>query len=1053
MSRLWDEIYKYGSNNPDTHLTNPLQSASLQAFLDASKLLSKIPSISTADVASNAGQSAWSALGKVRPTLANLALNGIQKLKGEKPSGQVDKNMNFEKVMNELPSNYTKYDVIKGFGKLLGAKLTNKNVDTIIEKMQIPKGISPIPGAELALSAGSENIPNISASGITPSASMATIPKGMSFDVPALGMKPKLDILNNPILQVGMGLANSYASKIRDKQESGDVSPTGIPQISSVHPSEILKPTIGLGMDFTSDPWSLLPIPAGSAIKAIKKVAGPKVIEQSMEAFGSVIPDLLGSFSSDPEKLKMYLRTPSKILSPELKDSVMKAKRDINNFIEYAVKRVDKWAEQTPDIREAIGKAVISNDYGALENSVTGMKNADEIMSIAKNLRKTDFKAGIEAVKAGKLTKEKFIENSGTHVRRMYEFYENNKEFLKNEEISGSATTGLFETLVGPNIGKGTKTTPSFFKSRGADFQTPEEYAAWRATHGELGPEKIGYSIGEGSTRTFKSARYSRMYDDLANSPNYAMNELPPEVIAKQPYQKFTQVGMAKMPYSEIGGKQYIKMPESQSYGSLANKWIPRADGEYLVDYQTNKSGPISRWVEKMTGLWKTGKVAASSAAQSRNFFMSNPLQMMYMGVDPIDAFKYTYKRAMVHMDGKQDTIRRLVNRLGGESSTFTDSETLKAYSGFKGYKQPSELNMNLKKALNIPGKIYGESELIQKEAMFEYLKDKGLSSKEAWAKTTEALFDYSDKSKLVKNLSKSVFGVPFITYSAKAIPYTAKTILTKPGNILPLLAVRDTWNNKQIDKLGLTNNNIKSIEERYGNWYLITGRTKDAPEIIDLSYSIPGLPDVIGSKAGSGVLTGLAPQAMQPSHPLVGIAETIPSINKSFYFNKPIYKETDFNAGELKDAYKELKKAGLPSLRAFSEVLGGSKIGKGFGHIFQTLAPATAFMPGTYQAKKLSSAIKGEPVSYTGETMTPETALLSEFGIKTSPMNLSQSDKMDVFKMKSKIKEITGNLIKLNQDKRMDSNPKLKALRTNLEYYKILKAINEYKEKKRENK
>jgi hypothetical protein len=1296
---LREDIEKYGNldsyagNTGGGYTGNPLTNLSLRAALDLFKTYRDIPkkkisnSItsalgpSMAEIYSDAGKAAWGAAKAPQEIASNLAYQGIKNLKGESVTDNVTKS--FSDASNILPGNFTPKDVVKGLGKLLGATVTDKQAQTLIDKTGLDKSLGPI--VNLAINSGQINVPNLTPSGVTPSAPIVNIPVGINEGNDAItGGKVNLDFLQNSILNYGVGAANAiYGDKLRAKTPTQ----TGIPSVSRQTLADYIKPVTALGAEIATDPTMLVAGGGELGLKGIRaasklapeqglgsllKMMGDKsftsvgasgIGKQVFEGFGDFVPKLIGSIIGDEEKAINYFRTPSKIMTPKVFEEVTKARRDIGNFGEYVKARVEPWQNiESPEIRKLVGETLISDapakttrkigkateygniyttesKYDTLKKAISNIQKTnpaalaqfknpvEDILKIAKDLRKTATRAGQEAVNAGLLSKETFSANKDKYAKTFYEFFENPKylKHLEEEQIS----TGLIQRLKGMNSpgefsvkeelfehkGKGflpkiedvvkdnnlkgllkdkvnikniddilnmdirrtaielaktekelpatnfaidrkklmegmrilikengknklteifklpveeiaqklrTSTEPkmkfgeghffskdpiserpileipkndftkkniidqgkpiiygkkdkydaiaknikefskqkiikqinnnvSEFEKKIAQIQINAKnkmyegnkaYANFQKNAGKLGPESIGYSVGVGSQRTYTTSRFGRMYDQISKIPGYSMDELPQAVKEAMPYQKVVKIGSVDAKTAIVDGKSYVQLPESNRYGALANKWIPRADGEYLIGFN-KKMGPVEKILSNAMGIWKTGKVPFSTAAQGRNFLFSNPIQMMFSGVDPIDAFKLSSKRLAMKANGESDMITRVVNRYGGGGSTFSDAETMKLGSSFSGMNKPSEIKTAAKKVLNVPGSIYGSLENVQKEAMVEWLMNRGVSGKEAYKKATEALFDYSDKPRFVKDLIKSTV-FPFATYSSKALPYVSKTMLQAPSRALPIIAFKDSWNDRQTQKLGLTGKDIANLQDRYGDWFLITGGTKENPNIIDLSYTVPGLPDLIERQTGQGMLKGAAPQALQPSSPLQAFLEIAPGVNKKFYFGSKVFNETDPKLiGDLVSTYSMLKESGLNSGEALKKAIASTKGGKQIGHILKTLLPATPLIPGTYQSEQLMSALEGKPITSSGDIQSVPGFASSMIGLKQTPVNMRSLNNRKTSDLKKNVKELTSGIISSNIDARL--NPKEKEINVKIKREQLKKLINDF--------
>lgn len=1003
-------------------------------FID--RLINALPNYTPVKSAAKIGRSSYGTLDKMQRLAAALSQYGIEKAKGNNVSYEsvAAKKPTFFDVANEIPSEYTLTDALQSMpgitGKYTPTPESAKKIADLLEKTGVTQNFM----MKSAIDAGKKDIP-----------------VGRMQQIASIAGKQIAKA--NPVTAAGTALAAGLP-----------IEPT-INTDKKVSAMDILKPVAGFVADTATHPLTAAAGIGGLGVKAIKTAdmwkngltwtQASKLADQSKvgadtwESFGQLYPRVAQMINesfggSDPEKIYTMLRSPSKFLSPKLQEALMKARRDIGQFTEKATSRVRDWANLDADARKAVGEAVINNNYTILDNF---KDKYPSIQDTAANLRRLINQAGLQAVKAGKLSPETFAANKDTYVRRMYQYFENHPEWVKTNNPEQNLELMLTESPITSNVG-GDKVNNALFKPRTADEELQQRL-------GVLGPEHIGYAAGEGSLRTFRSARNSQMFDEIASG--ISKPSLPEDILKNYPGENLVEkeinaVRQAKkvrvnmfndVPVVEMEGKQWAKMPDNKGFGSLANKWVPRWDAEHVIGTFKMK-GKIATAYDNILNMWKTGKVVLSPAAQGRNL-VSNSILMMYSGIPLADAMNHIAKSSKAAMSNNPDYIQRAFIRYGGKGKTWADSEALKFGTGFKNVKAASKTAMNIKDISNIPGNMYSGTENIFKTAIMRYWhEEKGLSLKEAFDKAQETLFDYGDVSNGVEGIKKSL--IPFVTFFSKAIPFTSKSALSRPSSVLPLVAMKDVINDHQTTKLGLTDKDRNMLENRFGKWYLITGGTKSKPNIMDLSYIIPGLSDMAGSNGSRGILgKSWIPQALQPSNPFLALLEAQRGVNKAFYFQKPIYSDTDIKFDELKPAVAELVKKGYKLPDAIKTVLSQSSFGKGAGYLWKAFAPANPIIPGTFQGEQLKSALTGMPVFSTGEVQQPKTAIASQIGFKTTPVDMNRMYVSNIREMANLQKELRNELLRINGSKLSDSQKSIKRAAVMLRIKKQIEDLQNY--------
>jgi hypothetical protein len=823
----------------------------------------------------------------------------------------------------------------------------------------------------------------------------------------------------------------------------------------ATHPINIA--TAGLGSIMKA-------IPAISRRKILNELYG--AAKGSAGKVGKVIGSLPGinkivkSAGKTPEDIEAYFQYgfgQSKRFNKEMD----KLKTNRARFSTLTEKAVNKWNKLPSDRRLEVGKAFESGNYGNL--------SAKEKI-IASDMRKIVNTAGRKSVAAGLLNPKTFEKNKDTYSRRLYEYFEN-PEFveanpqLRLKEIMNIPTTAgkgmkigkkLFEergksfkaklneitskktieklkkigintpeNLIEAdvnNIAKGLATPQqrklgaldSVFKKAEKLKATATEqiaknkkaYADWRISRGEMGPEFAGYKVGVGSTRTYEAAGKSLMFQNLAKDPKVVREVI--EDVAEQPLKHVTYGNFKDLQIAKADGKEWLKMPNNKEFGAIADKWVNRWDGKEILDIHKNKSLVGKLWDSAISKV-KSGKVVFSPAAQIRNM-PSNVILMAYSGVPVKDSMKYVMESA--ESVAKKDKWYKMFIKNGGGGTTFSGTEIFKPGSPFQmmspGLSKLKRAIDPAKKILALPGKVYqGVEETFKIATMRYWMEKKGYSAAKAVKKAEEALFDYSKLSPFVKTLRR--YAIPFISFTSKALPATGKAILERPGSVLPILAFKDVWNNMMKEKLGISDRDYNLFKKKYGNWSLIVGGNNKKFNRLSLDYIVPGLTDLSG-EGSRGILgeSSWIPQSLQPSQ--FGFTQGAElAFNKNLYFDSPIIQPgaSGYFDKEARNRVKALMEKGASRIEAEKAVLAGSKFGQGLGYLSRSLGPANPAWPRSYQFDKIRSAMTGRAINWSGDTMTPETALLSSIGIKTTPTDTMRIRKWDKKKFDKAINQL----------------------------------------------
>jgi hypothetical protein len=1054
-----------GDLTPDT--TPPADTGSI---IDQALALLKqraTASVNMPDVVKNLGLGAYNDLDKVLKTLKDYTWSQFNKLPNEnlqiKPTVAPEVQQSIIQSSPLIAATLGKIPT-----KIQPAAPVDMG-DTVRQALQIMRDSNPV--TRIGSSLGESAFGALTA-GQTP---IGTTSTGIGIaDIPKY-VKAMTD-KGAPVMDaIRVVLKNTNYPKITEQKTLGDA---------------FVKPTMKFALDTAADPLTWVGGAGELGLAGIKAAAGPgaELGKQIFGAFGEAYPRIAQMATEALQKIPMFknadpgavynaLRSPSELLSPEFQDVVIKFKNKINLFTNTALERAKPWyALKDPDLQTKIGEAVYSGDYAPLQKHVEDLVAAgspvvaklpdpvNDVLDIAKGFRSLQTVAGKAAVDAGLVSKETFEANKKNYVRQFYRYFVDHPEFM-NE----NPENGLQRMVSGINIsGENKKVNFNLFNKKLApeDFPSLAEYEEFKKNYGALGPDNVGFSATRGAILTNNAARQRQMFSGIADIPGLAKDQLPESflskitagqtladkaAVAEAGARKIKLGDFGQTPLLNIDGVEHIKIPADKGFGALAGKWMPRPEGESVVNVFKRK-GDIQRAIDKFTGFWKTMKVPYSTTAQSRNFLWSNPFLMTLSGIDPVEAFTIGPKAmASFSEKGFNTPVGQAYLRLGGLGKTFVSADITPLMKNAAEKTKPSSaLWQGIKEKLALPGKAYSSLESAGKMGIMDYWHGKGLTWKESFDKAQETLFDYGDRSALIDKISRNALGIPFMTFSSKALPFVAKKTLSNPGRVLSAIAMKDVMNEHQSQKLGLTPADLKLIQQRYGDWYLITGGTKDKPEVLDLSYLIPGT-DLTGGYDNKGSLRNVAPfpipQAFNPSSPYYSLGETV--FNKSLYFDKPIMQPTSIDTKDIgkyiqimkdrapagtvsvKDIpalLKEMVKRGAAPEKALAVliknsnpvytanaakvVIGNTKRADQLLYLLRSLGPASGFMPGSYQWDNLASALKGVP-SYSGRTMSVAQALTQELGgLKFNQMDLPQSRSIALNQKRGEIKDIIKKII-----------------------------------------
>jgi len=224
---------------------------------------------------------------------------------------------------------------------------------------------------------------------------------------------------------------------------------------------------------------------------------------------------------------------------------------------------------------------------------------------------------------------------------------------------------------------------------------------------------------------------------------------------------------------AQVGFKQ---LPKTAALGELSGKHVPESIFDDIQEifkaktYGQEIAGKIVRG-------FKFGKVIMNPATHARNM-MSNMMLNNFAGI-PLAKIPIYMARALTDMK-KGGKFAKEIEEHGFQAGTFWGAEIkeLLIHSGDPAIKRIP------KKIMNALGDLYQKEELVGKRMQYIFQRERGLDPVQAWAKAEETLFNYAQVTPFIRKLRESIFGMPFITFTYKATPFVAKTLIQNPARI-----------------------------------------------------------------------------------------------------------------------------------------------------------------------------------------------------------------------------------------------------------------------------
>lgn len=685
---------------------------------------------------------------------------------------------------------------------------------------------------------------------------------------------------------------------------------------------------------------------------------------------------------------------------------------------------------EVPEILKTLQSAGIgSAEARVLQGILTGEETPTEVWAqISEPIRNAIDQFGQEAVELGLVSAESFERNRGTYLHRVYLKHELDQSGLarfvsealgrRRKKIIGNELKGrgLFKTvardkLVGmdedtPAVGTkyqildrvaesgkvtkrvyvkaGTPTPKAYqgYESRGfwevrgvqrGEIVLWRDYTkAERIRMGEITDAR--YTIAKTYMLMAHDLSVGRFYRDIAGNRDWAT--------AIEPNETWKEAGDYKWadPAVEWVHVPADKIPKSSArrYGALADKWVRAEIWRDLAEVEhLNRS---NLWSALLT-QWKLNKTARSPVVHMNNV-MSNFVLMDMSGVGLSDlaagirsmaAGDALYQEAHAHgafgADMATQEIRRNVLEpllKGIEKDVQGGMGTLEARLGLIGRLADAVWSA----AKFVDSKmidLYRVEDEVFRMALYARRRAQGIEAQEAADEARQQFIDYDIRAPWVNTARRTV--LPFISYSYRAVPLVARTIMVRPWKLAKYAAVAYAVNALAYLLLpGDEDEERRSMrDEVQGYTWIGAPRmlrmpfadSYGNPTFLDIRRWMPA-GDVFDTSQGSSAIGIPAP--LQFGGPLAMGAEL--ALNKQAFTGNPI-------VNDLTDDWWD-------------------RTAKISDWAYKSWMPSAAYVPGSWYWEKVGNAIRGAR-DWQGKPYDVGNALLSSIGVKVQPQDVQE--------------------------------------------------------------
>jgi CRISPR/Cas system CSM-associated protein Csm2 small subunit len=359
--------------------------------------------------------------------------------------------------------------------------------------------------------------------------------------------------------------------------------------------------------------------------------------------------------------------------------------------------------------------------------------------------------------------------------------------------------------------------------------------------------------------------------------------------------------------------------------GELGGKYVPDNIHKDLMEMFATKSDTEKK-LEKIMHGFKFGKVVLNPATHVRNVMSNMILNWWKLGIGPWRADLYGEAMGEI-LKGSGKWIKE-AKTAGYGLDTFAANEISNLLT-IASETKVGKVGNWMKKQGDKMARLYQNEENLAKLTAFIQKRKSGIGIEEAWKAAESATFNYAQVTPFVRKLRTSLWGSPFITFTAKATPVALETIYKHPQRVSSIGKIKNS-----IEKLS---NKEETTKERANepswmrNGFYIKLPWKDEQgrsAYFDLTYILPFgdlvSGNIIDQKVSreTGLPEGL-PMAIASNSPLINTIKELTS-NQDFSGNS-IWKDSSSQGEKIAEIMRYLTKTYLPPAVA-DQIPGGFK-------------------------------------------------------------------------------------------------------------------------------